>query len=295
MLVVVAVPVLSEHRRYLVLGIVVSEGFGMRDVVIVGDTAVFGHLLVVGRGEKMGLIALTQIGAIHRIVEMRGSLAVVVATGVEIVEVETDAELLARVDTELRREVILSVGAVAAVVIREVGEGRERVGEVKLADGLHEIVVGLGEDKLPLVVSVNEDAGLSRRAEVARSVIFATQSRGEDSVGKHVRHGVEWRGRTVAKALVDGPDVDALGDLFVRSERVGVVPCVSAADVSVLVDLVEVVIAQGVLRHGQREMDSEKEKQREYLLHFRNLSPHSMILKTMEARMMIVPTVLSDQ
>ena len=114
---------------------------------------------------------------------------------------------------------------------------------MKLADGLHEIVVGLGEDKLTEVAAVNEDAGLPRRSEVARSVVFPTEPRGEDCVGKHVRHGVEGRGRAVAKALVNGPDIDALGYLFVRSERVGVVSSVSAADVSVLVDLVEAVVA----------------------------------------------------
>ena len=70
MLVVVAVPVLCEHRRDLVFGIVVGEGLGMCDIVVVGDTAVLSHLLVVGGSEKVGLISLSKVGAVHGIVEM---------------------------------------------------------------------------------------------------------------------------------------------------------------------------------------------------------------------------------
>ena len=61
MLVVVAVPVLFKHGGYLILTVIVIEKFGMRDVVIVGDSAIFRLFLVIGAHEKMGLVTMAEI------------------------------------------------------------------------------------------------------------------------------------------------------------------------------------------------------------------------------------------
>ncbi len=147
-LVVVAVPVAREHGGYLRGVKRLVERLGMGDVVIIGDTTILGYLLMVGRHQQVRLIAVAQVRAIHGIVEMGGRLAVVIATTIEIIELKAHAQALARIHTKLRGEMVLTIGAVATVVVSEVGEGREGVGEMEIAHWRDEIIVGVGKQEL---------------------------------------------------------------------------------------------------------------------------------------------------
>ena len=55
-LVVVAVPVVGEYCGNLVFGVAVGKGFGVSDVLVVDNTAVFCYLLVVGREDGVHLV-----------------------------------------------------------------------------------------------------------------------------------------------------------------------------------------------------------------------------------------------
>ena len=90
---VVAVPVALEHRGYLALGIRVAETLGVGDVVVVGDTAVLRHFLMVGGEHRVHLVAVTDMGEIERGTEVRRALVGVISAGVEVVELESEAEL----------------------------------------------------------------------------------------------------------------------------------------------------------------------------------------------------------
>ena len=214
---VVSVPVLLQHGRNLVLGIGVFEEFWVLDVVVVGDSAVLCRLLVQGREEQVRLVSVAYVRSPHGIFEVRGALAVVVATSVLIVESESHAQSFSRVDGKHRLEVVLAVGTVSAAVERHVGDGRGGVGEVEFADGRADAVEGLCEDKLPLVQpSVDKDTVDAGRAQIAQRVVFSPQSRGEWGVHVHVLQGVHLCLLSVAESLVYGPHLQSLGYFLVR-------------------------------------------------------------------------------
>ena len=214
---VVSVPVLLQHGRNLVLGIGVFEEFGVLDVVVVGNASVLRRLLMQGREQQVCLVSVAQVRSPHGVLEVRGALAVVVATSVLIVESESHAQSFSRVDGKHRLEVVLAVGTVSAAVERHVGDGRVGVGEVEFADGRADAVEGLCEDKLPLVQpSVDKDTVDAWRPQIAQRVVFSPQSRGERGVHVHVLQGVHLRLLSVAESLVYGPHLQSLGYFLVR-------------------------------------------------------------------------------
>ena len=150
---------------------------------------------------------------------------------------------------------VLAIGAVAGIVVRQVGKGRECVGEVKLVDGRHHIVVWLCEDKLVGITAVDKDAVDARCAEVARGVVFATHTCCKDGVGVHVRHRVDGGGTLVAKAAVYGPNLYTTWNLLVGAKRVGryfARHTLSVVVVGRLSELVELVVVIKLCRHTCR-------------------------------------------
>ena len=193
----------------------------------------------------MRLVAVADVGAVHEILEVRCALVGIVATSVEIVEVESKAQSLVYVHSVFCHKMILAIGAVARAVVGEVGEWRQSVGEVKFVDRCHHIVVGLGEYELSLVVAVDENTVHTWSSNISCGVVFATQSCGEDSVGIHVRHGVYHSGTLVAESAVYSPYLNAAWNLLVGAERVDIVAAGALADIAVgrhLIELVELVV-----------------------------------------------------
>ena len=186
MLVVVSVPVVLQNSRYLVGGEVVVEALWVRYVVVVGDASVLRHLLMVGGEEQVCLVVVAEIGAEHRVVEVRRALVLVVATAVYVVEYEAYAQPLASVHAKLGVQVVLTVGSVSCRIVGYVGDGRQRVEEVERADGLYEEVVRLREQELLGGHAVYEYAVYAWRTEVAGSVVFTLQTCGEYRVHEHV-------------------------------------------------------------------------------------------------------------
>ena len=70
----------------------------------------------------MGLITITQIAAVHRIVNVRRRLAVVVTTTVEVVKLEAYAQFFPHIYTKKSLEVVLTVNPVSAIVVRKISE-----------------------------------------------------------------------------------------------------------------------------------------------------------------------------
>ena len=77
----------------------------------------------------MSLILVADVGTIEVEVEQRCRLFAVIATSVEIVQFESEAELFVYIDSKLRLEMILAVGSVSAVVVAEICIWRVCVGE----------------------------------------------------------------------------------------------------------------------------------------------------------------------
>ena len=191
----------------------------MGDVVVVGDTAVLGLLLVVGGEQQMGLVVVAEITAVHGVVEERGALVVVVAAAVQIVELETETQPLAGIDGEEGLEVVLTVGAVAARLQREVGDGRVGVGEMVVAHIGDEIVEGLGENKLAIGLPEVEDAALAGNTQVARRVVLTAKTGGEHGVHIEIRHRVDLGRTPVTEKGVYRPYLQTAGYLLVSARR----------------------------------------------------------------------------
>ena len=58
MLIIVTVPVLFQNSWDFACCIAIAEAFRMNDIVIVGNTTVLSHLLVISGKEQMSLIAV---------------------------------------------------------------------------------------------------------------------------------------------------------------------------------------------------------------------------------------------
>ena len=90
-LVVQSVPVLFQNGRNFVGGKRFGVDFRMLDVIIVGNTAVLGHLLMIGTEEEVCLIAVAQVRSPHGVFEMAGTLCVIISSAILVVESETGA------------------------------------------------------------------------------------------------------------------------------------------------------------------------------------------------------------
>ena len=195
----------------------------MLDVVIIGDTSVFRHLLVIGAEEEVRLVAVAQIRSPHRIFEVRRALCIVVTATVFVVESESATQLLVGIHRKDCLEVILTVGSVTAAIQRDVGDRRVGVGEVEVTHRGNDVVVWLGEDEVALrIASVDEDAVDAGGTHVTQGVVLSAQSFREGCVLVHCLHSVHHGSPGISKSLIHSPYSDSLRNLLVSAQRVGV-------------------------------------------------------------------------
>ena len=60
-LVVIAVPVLLQHRGNFVFPVCIVEHLGIGNIPVICYTAVFGHLLMIGTEQQMGIVTVAKI------------------------------------------------------------------------------------------------------------------------------------------------------------------------------------------------------------------------------------------
>ena len=193
-----------------------GEVFWVGDVLIVVNTAVFCILHVVGIVDEVRVVAVVAVGSKHRAVEVRRSLPLIVAAPVEIVEFEAHAEFLAGVHAEEGGDAVFAVRLIAAAVVSEIGERRLCICKKILVRLFHEKIKWLGEDKGILHhrgAAQAEDARLTRRAEVARRVVFAVQPLCERLILEQMRRRVGINRPNVAETLVDAPHLHLYRDI----------------------------------------------------------------------------------
>ena len=209
--VVVAVPVASEHGGNLVFPVGLVETLRMSDVVVVGDTTVFCHFLMIGLDEQMCLIAIAHITAPHGVVEVGRTLICLESASVDIVELESNTYAFAGINGKKSLEVILAIGAVAAVVIDKIGDGRQSIGEMELIGPSDEEVIRVSKHKITVRTPVGEYAVDAGRPEVAERIVLPSSSRSEDRVHEHVVECVGYGSRAVAKTFVHSPNLQSFG------------------------------------------------------------------------------------
>ena len=155
---------------------------------------------------------------------MARTLVLIISSAVKIIELEAHSEFLSRVHCKQNLQVFLAVGTVACRIERHICYRRKSACEVELRRMYEEIVVWLHEYELILFVSVGKDTILSWCSEVAKTVIFATQSGIENGVHIHVRHRVRLRHQSVAETFIDSPHLQSFRNFLVfGAERVALV------------------------------------------------------------------------
>ena len=146
--VIVAVPVAAEDSGNLILVVGGVVSLRVQNVFVAGDTAALGGFLVVCGEHGVHAVLVAQIRAIEGSTEVGCRLVGVVATCISIVQVEANTDTFAGIDGKLCLQVVLTVGLVTAVVVGNIGDGRQCVGVVQLVGGTVDKAVALDEGKL---------------------------------------------------------------------------------------------------------------------------------------------------
>ena len=143
---------------------------------------------------------------------------------------------------------VLTAGLVAAVVVEDVGIGREGVHEEELVRLCLYKAVGLCEGKVIWLGTVDENTALTGRVVAARVVVLTVHAAVESGVHEQVVHGIGFCGNDVAEGAVYGPGVYTLGNLLVTGSvvvvLVEVIVVAALGDVSHIVNLIVGVLSE---------------------------------------------------
>lgn len=136
------VPGFGQVDGHVACAITCGKTFRTIHVVIVLNTAVFAVLELLVRVAHMHLILLAEIGREECAVEVSRRLALIVASSVEVVGLESHAQTLTRIYREKGFEAVFTIGLVSAFMIGDIGEGGFCVGVEHLIFIAEEVVVG---------------------------------------------------------------------------------------------------------------------------------------------------------
>ena len=86
------------------------------------------------------------------------ALVLIVSAPIQIIKYEPNANPFACVYCKFCSEMVFTIVAITCIVIAQIGNRRERVGEKELRDGRDDKVIGLCENELLRGLSVDENA-----------------------------------------------------------------------------------------------------------------------------------------
>jgi len=257
----------------------------VRDVVVVGETAVLCHLPMAGIEEEVHVVTVSKIRSEECTVEVRQILIAVVAARVSIVKVEADVDALSCIHGEFRVDVVFSVCLVAAVVILDIGLRRQRVHEEKRLWALFREAVWLGEDKIVgHIRTIDEDTAQTGGVVATRSVVFTVNTVIEGGVHKEVGQGVGNAGNHVTEFPVNRPNIESLRYLLIACGVVVVL--VEVVVLRVLGDITRLVnLIVGDLGHNTSYGQHQRQQQCQSCFHLIILKDDSAILKHIAIKM----------
>ena len=155
--------------------------------------------------------------------------------------------------------VVFAIEFVATVVVGDVGDWRERVGEQKTVGLLHHVRIRLHKHKLINYRLVNGNTVETRRIIIAGGIILSVFACIEYGVHEQMRHSVGKRGEHIPKLPVYLPHLQSLGN-FLIAGGVGVVLVeVAVGAIAVHVSLVEVA----AIVHPRERLGTSTEKRRQ--------------------------------
>lgn len=178
---------------------------------------------------------------------MRDTLIVEVSSGIGIVEIETNINLLTGIYRELCIDMILAIGLVSTVVVEYIRVGRQGVHEQELLGSFIHKTIGLGKDEDVALWSVDEDPAQAWCIVAACMVVFTIHATVESGVHEQMGDGVWFYEDPVTEFPVKCPCVEALGNLLVARSVVvvfvEVLIIVALCDISCFVNLAKCILS----------------------------------------------------
>ena len=135
--------------------LLVFPGFG--DVAVLGKSAVFCVLQVVGVYVGVHIVPVAQVIAVQDGTELAEVLAGIVASGVVVVKLEAYTRYLVDVGGKVASHTVFAVLASTAGMVGKVGDGTLGVGEEEIAHTLVEEIQRSEEDEVAVLLPVDED------------------------------------------------------------------------------------------------------------------------------------------
>ena len=260
--VVVSVGGLLQVAGYVRASPHVGHLLGAGDVAVVGDTAVFVHLQEVVVVHGLHLVLLANVAGKEAGVEVGGGLVGVVATAVEVVNVEAESQALVGIDREVGFEALFAVHLAAGLVVGQVGVGNVAVGEVHLVGAQPEAGERLQEEGYVVACgALVEVARLPGRAQVSQVVVVSFHAFHEVGVLEVEVGRVGGYDGAFAQRLAQLPHVEFGGQAFnvgAVGQAVGL--CRRVNGVPVLVSLGHLggsLIEYSLCLHGQYSHQQE--------------------------------------
>ena len=238
-----------------------------------------------GIEEEVHVVTVSKIGSEERTVEVRQILIAVVAARVSIVKVEADVDALSCIHGEFRVDVVFSVRLVTAVVILDIGVGRQRVHEEERLRAFFREAVWLGENKIVgHIRTIDEDTAQTGGVVATRSVVFTVNTVIEGGVHKEVRQGIGNAGNHVTEFPVNRPNIESLRYLLIACGVVAVL--VEVVVLRVLGDITRLVnLIVGDLGHNSSYGQHQRQQQCQSCFHLIILKDDSAILKHIAIKM----------
>ena len=189
-LLVVPVPRLGECHGNVLRTVSLREALRVLDVSVVLDASVLAHLHVVDVDVGVRIVAFAAIVSVHRASELAVGLVVVVSASEEVVQLEPDAGDFVDVRGKVGSHSVLSVVAGTALVICQVGDGTQCVGEAEVLQGIAEVAEGLEEENIAVLLAVQEYAVQAWSTQIAQEVVLSRVAFREVEVLEVVHRGV---------------------------------------------------------------------------------------------------------
>ena len=210
--IVIAVGSLLQMSGNILASTYVIHFFRTSDIAVVRDAAVLVHLEKVVVVGGMHLILLADIAGKDTRIEMRSGLIGIIATPVQIINIEPHGQPLVDIDREIRLETVLAIDLAARLIIRQIGIRHVAVGKKQLVRPHIEAGEG-GDEHRGLVISatLQEDAGQARSTQVAQVVVVSFHPLAQVGILEIETGGISRDDGPLAQGLVQPPHIELRG------------------------------------------------------------------------------------
>ena len=201
------------HGNIVALILLLTFGHVLRvtDIFVVGDSSVLVLLQVEVVVHRMKVVSVSAVTGEDASVIIGCPLIGVIATPIEVIEVEPECHTLVHIGREISLETVLTDNLIACFIVSKVGIRDIAIGEIHLTGSLEEETRIRLQEKLRIrtIVALTEQSGESGRAQVAQMVVMPVVAFSEVIQILIVQcNGIHGDAADVSQRLIDVPHVE---------------------------------------------------------------------------------------